>query len=96
MPNPDLPSESRPRTPVIHSTDSPILKNFPAALWLFLGAVLVAVAILVHAIVPRYEWRAVDANGSAIVVYDRWTGRFQRAVWQEDSTIKAMELWAPF
>ena len=46
---------------------------------------------------PRYEWRMVDTSGTAIVVYDRWAGRFQRAVWQdEDKTIKGMALWTPF
>ena len=78
------------------STDVSILPDLPAALWMFLGAVLIAAGILVHAAFPRYEWRVVDANGHAIVVYDRWAGKFQRAVWQDDSTVKAMSLWTPF
>ena len=73
-----------------------VLPDLPAALWIFLGAVLTAAAILVHGIFPRYEWRMADTNGNAIIVYDRWAGRFQRAVWQEDGTIKGMALWTPF
>jgi hypothetical protein len=77
-------------------TDRPVLGAFSNQPWVVIGAVLVAVALVLHAIFPRYEWRSVDADGRAIVVYDRWAGRFQRAAWQADGSVQAMSLWSPF
>lgn len=38
----------------------------------WLGIMLVASAILLHALIPRYDWRHVD--GAAWSRVDRWTG----------------------
>jgi hypothetical protein len=62
--------------------------------WALLGVILIGV--LVHALFPRYEWRAVTPNGSAIVVYDRWSGRFQRAEYDAAGKVKAMDVYTPF
>jgi hypothetical protein len=62
--------------------------------WALLGVILLGV--LVHTLFPRYEWRAVDGNGSSIVVYDRWNGRFQRAQYDADGKVKPMDVYTPF
>ena len=49
------------------------------AWWWALLAVMIA-AIFSHAYLPRYEWREIrDPNSVSILVYDKWTGRIQRA-----------------
>jgi hypothetical protein len=62
--------------------------------WALLGVILIGV--LVHALFPRYEWRTVSENGSAIVVYDRWNGRFQRAEYDASGKVKPMDVYTPF
>ena len=57
---------------------------------------LFAIAVLLHALFPRYEWRPVGDAGSAIVVYDRWTGRLQRAAYDDKGAVKAMDVFTPF
>jgi len=59
-------------------------------------AALAVVALFIHAVFPRYEWRAVNADGTAIVVYDRWSGRFQRAVYDATGRVKPMDVYTPF
>src|SRR5207248_341782 len=39
---------------------------------------------------------ASDASGSALVIYDRWSGRFQRGVYDADGKVKAMQVFTPF
>lgn len=64
-----------------------------------IGAVLAALAVaalFVHAVFPRYEFRSVNPDGTAIVVYDRWSGKFQRAVYDETGHVKPMDVYTPF
>jgi len=64
-----------------------------------IGAVLAALAVaalFVHAVFPRYEFRPVNPDGTAIVVYDRWSGKFQRAVYDETGRVKPMDVFTPF
>jgi len=64
-----------------------------------IAAVLAGLAVLslfVHTLFPRYEWRTVNPDGTALVVYDRWSGRFQRATYAEDGHVKAMDVYTPF
>jgi hypothetical protein len=57
----------------------------------------VLVALVAHAFLPRYDWRTIDANGSiSIVVYDRWTGRFQRAVYDDKGSLNVMGVYTAF
>ena len=59
-------------------------------------AILTA-AVLAHTFYPRYEWRSTDLSGSvSIIVYDRWTGRFQRAVYDEKGNLNVMGVYRPF
>ena len=63
--------------------------------WVFLGAIVAA--IFAHAFLPRYEWREVrEPSTLSIVVYDKWTGRFQRAVYDDKGTMTVMGVYTPF
>jgi hypothetical protein len=52
--------------------------------------------MILHAVVPRYDWRLVGDNGHVIVVYDRWSGRYQRAVYDDQGNVTAMRVFTPF
>jgi len=61
--------------------------------------VAIAAGLLAHAFFPRYEWRTIqDGSGAtiSIVVYDRWAGRFQRAVYDDKGNLNAMGVFTPF
>ena len=63
--------------------------------WALLGVIVVAV--FAHVYLPRYEWREIrDPNGVSIVVYDRWTGRIQRAVYDDKGGFSVMGVYTPF
>jgi hypothetical protein len=65
-----------------------------------LGVALLGVIVLgifAHAFLPRYEWRAVPAASAInIIVYDRWTGRMQRAVYDDKNGLNVMGVYSPF
>jgi hypothetical protein len=66
-------------------------------LWTYALLVVIAVALLLHAFVPRYDWRTIEGTDSlSIVVYDKWTGRFQRGVYSDDGKVNAMTVFTPF
>jgi hypothetical protein len=60
------------------------------------AAGLIAIGLIVHALFPRYEWRAIGDTGSVIIVYDRWSNYLQRAVYDEQGRVKPMEPFKPF
>ena len=65
--------------------------------WALLGAIVAG--IFAHTFLPRYEWREVrDPASLSIVVYDKWTGRVQRAVWEDKGalTVTVMGVYTPF
>jgi hypothetical protein len=63
--------------------------------WAFLGVIVVA--IFAHAFLPRYEWREVrEASTLSVVVYDKWTGRFQRAVYDDKGMLNVMGVYTAF
>jgi hypothetical protein len=57
---------------------------------------LAVLALFAHALFPRYDWRTVNPDGTALVIYDRWSGRFQRAVYDGSGRVKAMDVFTPF
>ena len=58
---------------------------------------LLAVGVLLHSFFPRYEWKTVEKQGAvSIIVYDKWTGRFQRGVYTDDGNLNAMGVFTPF
>jgi hypothetical protein len=60
-----------------------------------LGVVLLAV--LAYAMLPRYEVRTVgDETSVSVIVYDKWTGRMQRAVYDNNGSLNVMGAYMPF
>ena len=65
--------------------------------WTYALLVVIAAALVLHAFVPRYDWRTSEDTGSiSIVVYDKWTGRFQRGVYDADGKLDVMTVFTPF
>jgi hypothetical protein len=63
--------------------------------WALLGVIFLAV--FAHVYLPRYEWREIrDPNGVSILVYDKWTGRIQRAVYDDKGGFNVMGVYTPF
>ena len=66
-------------------------------IWKYALIVVIVGAALVHALFPRYDWRPVEGSGSlSIVVFDRWTGHFQRAVYDDKEGLNVMGVFTPF
>ena len=56
-----------------------------------------AVGLVLHTFFPRYDWKTVEQTGSiSIVVYDKWTGRMQRAVYDDKGALTVMRVYVPF
>ena len=66
-------------------------------IWKLALVAVMGAALLAYVFFPRYDWRTLDDAGSiSIVVYDRWTGRFQRAVFDPNGNLNVMGVYAPF
>jgi hypothetical protein len=65
-------------------------------LWKVVFAVGITLALILHTIFPRYEWRTYGDNGSIVMVYDRWSNYFQRAVYDEHGKVTPMDPFKPF
>lgn len=65
-------------------------------LWKYALVVVIAIAAILHAIYPRYEWRVANPDGTAIVIYDRWDGAFQRATWDDKGDVKPTQPFKPY
>ena len=65
--------------------------------WWWALLVVIVIAVVAHAYLPRYEWRTVTGtNAISIVVYDRWTGRLQRAMYDDKGGLNVMTVYTPF
>jgi hypothetical protein len=63
--------------------------------WALLGAIVAG--IFAHTYLPRYEWREMrDPNAVTIIVFDKWTGRMQRAVYDDKGSLNVMGVYTPF
>ena len=60
-----------------------------------IAAVLLALGVLAHAFIPRYDYRA-SADGTSLIIYDRWGGKFQRAVYDEKGDLTLQRVLTPF
>jgi hypothetical protein len=60
------------------------------------AAALIGLGLILHALFPRYEWRAIGENGAVIVVYDRWSNYLQRAVYDDQGHVKPNDPFKPF
>jgi hypothetical protein len=55
-----------------------------------------ALGVFAYIFYPRYDWRPIESgNAVSIVIYDRWTGRFQRAVYGDDGGLNIMGVYSP-
>lgn len=76
------------------ANDQPnVLRDVPIAVWIALAAILIALAIGLHGIMPRYEF---SSEGTSVIVYDRWTGRFQRTTYDVEGQPTASQVVRPF
>lgn len=41
----------------------------------WLGVLVIVLALVAHAVFPRYDWRPVSGHPNVLVRVDRWTGR---------------------
>ena len=58
---------------------------------------VVVLVVFAYLLIPRYEWRPINgASSVSIIVYDRWTGRMQRAVYDDSGALNVMGVYTPF
>jgi len=58
---------------------------------------VIVLVVFAYVFLPRYEWRTVNDNNSvSIIVYDRWTGRIQRAVYDNAGELHVNNVYVPF
>ncbi len=50
-------------------------------------------ALEAHAMLPRYDWRSPAPDGRVVLLYDRWTGRFQRTTFLETGKIQLSDVY---
>jgi hypothetical protein len=60
------------------------------------SAVLLAAAIVLHGVMPRYQLTTVGAAGDTVIVFDKWTGQFQRIDYQANGEPRATPVVNPF
>jgi hypothetical protein len=68
----------------------------PAGVWIVAAAVILAAGITLHSLFPRYELIPHGGDGTVVVVFDRWTGQFQRAVYGPDGEPQTSVVVRPF
>ena len=76
-------------------TESPTRSAAVRLMWI-LCAMLLAAAIVLHGMMPRYALTTVGANGESVIVFDRWTGQFQRVDYQPNGEPRATPVVNPF
>lgn len=57
---------------------------------------LLAIALVLHAMLPRYEMTTIGVNRESVVVFDRWTGQFQRIDYLPGGEPRATSVVDPF
>jgi hypothetical protein len=58
---------------------------------------VIVLVVFAYIFLPRYEWRTLGEGASvSIVVYDRWTGRMQRAVYDGGGELHVNSVYMPF
>ncbi len=62
--------------------------------WIAIAAAALAVGLVAHSLFPRYQLTPIA--GDAVVVFDRWTGAFQRATYGPDGEPRATAVMRPF
>ena len=64
-------------------------------MWLAIAAAAMATAVVLHAALPRYTF-STGQDGSVVLVFDRWTGQFQRATYGPDGEPRVTSVVKPF
>jgi hypothetical protein len=83
-------------TPAPPRDDFRFTRDAPPAIWLALAALLIAAAIALQALFPRYEFAIIGEDGRAMMIYDRWTNQFQRAIYDEKGEPRLTGVVRPF
>jgi hypothetical protein len=64
--------------------------------WFVALGVLVLV-VFAYIYMPRYDVRTLgDSNSVSVIVIDRWTGRIQRAVYDNAGKLQVSDVYMPF
>ena len=63
--------------------------------WLLFASLVIGLALVLAGALPRYEFARSEA-GADVVVFDRWTGQFQRVVYNESGEPQASPVVRPF
>jgi hypothetical protein len=72
-----------------------LLRDVSPAVWVAVALIVVAVAITLHAVLPRYEFQMIE-NGRAMMIYDRWGGKFQRVNYDANGEPALTKVLTPF
>jgi hypothetical protein len=64
--------------------------------WALAATLIIAIAIVLHALLPRYSFTTVGQDGAVVLVFDRWTGQFQRATYGPDGEPRVTSVVKPF
>lgn len=54
-------------------------------------AIGASLALVLHAVFPRYEWRTSGESGTIVIGCDRWANDSQRAVYDERGKVTSMD-----
>lgn len=65
-------------------------------IWSVVAAALLALGLTLHALLPRYTMTTVGEGGAVVLVFDRWTGQFQRATYGPDGEPRVTSVVKPF
>jgi hypothetical protein len=76
------------------SQDAPLM-TLGLGAWIVIAAALLSVALVLHALLPRYQ-ATVGEDGRAVLIFDRWTGQFQRATYGADGQPVTTAVVRPF
>jgi hypothetical protein len=79
----------------LSSTETPASKPLSLGTWILCAAAVLAAGLVLHALLPRYQLTP-HGSGEAVVVFDRWTGQFQRATYGDDGEPRISSVVRPF
>ena len=64
-------------------------------IWIVMAAFALSAAVVLQVALPRYEFQIID-NGRAMMIHDRWAGRFQRANYDANGEPSLTRVLTPF
>jgi hypothetical protein len=71
------------------------IENQDVRWFVALGALILAVFAYIY--MPRYDVRTLgDSKSVTIIVIDRWTGRIQRASYDDAGKLQVNDVYVPF